>query len=95
MVFSFFIAFGMTVILVEKGDDFPIVNFLIYIRSFLSLIHEKLPDMFDCPICCVFWMSLISDIVVCFITKGNYFLWPFSGFINVGITFIIYNYFNL
>ena len=88
---------GMAIALVEKGKDFPIKNFRIRIQWILSKIYWKLPQMLYCTTCTSFWTTLFCDIILCIIgicVGVPYFLWPLSGFISVGISWIIIEFLN-
>jgi hypothetical protein len=87
----------MSILLVEKGKDFPIRYGRIRIQFILSKIHWKLPQMLFCTTCTSFWASLISDCVLFIIASMFgyfYFFWPFSGAITSGIMWTIMEYIN-
>lgn len=91
---SLFTAFGLAIILVEKGEDWPILIFIPKIKSFLHSIHEKMPEMLNCTVCSAFWTSLLTDSFLYIIT-GSYFLWPLTGFAASGLSWIIYQILNI
>ena len=88
------LSYGMAILLVEKGKDFPIRPWRIRIQLILSKIHWKLPQMLFCTTCTSFWSSLVADIVLCVVSGGTYFFWPFSGFICAGIMWTIVEILN-
>jgi len=94
-MFSFFLisilsSFGISVLLVEKGDDWPVSKISSFLRKYLSLIHPKFSEMLDCSVCSSFWASFITDLFLFIITGGNYFMWPLTGFAVSGSTWLIY-----
>jgi hypothetical protein len=88
------LSYGMAILLVEKGKDFPIRPWRIRLQLILSKVHWKLPQMLFCTTCTSFWTTLISDIVLCVISGGTYFFWPFSGMICAGIMWTVVEYLN-
>ena len=89
--------FGMAIVLVEKGKDWPIKPWRVRLQVILRKIHWKLPQMLFCTTCTSFWTTLIADIVVCivaWILGVPYFFWPFSGVIGAGIMWTIIEYLN-
>jgi len=92
------LSFGLSIAIVEKGNDFPIKYWKIRLQKILGLIHWKLPQMLLCTTCTSFWATLISDIVLFllnfFIMGQFYWFWPFSGFITLGITWFIIEFLN-
>lgn len=88
-------AVGAAIILFEKADDFPI-RFIRRLLSFpLKIVHPKLGEVFDCPVCLGFWTALFCDLFLLAITGGSYFLWPLTGFAAMGIIWLIYTHFDL
>jgi len=83
-------AFGMAVIVVEKGDEWPAKLGVGPIRFLLSLIYPKFAEMFDCPVCTAFWTGLIADFVIFLISGYAYFLWPLTGFAASGMAWLAY-----
>jgi hypothetical protein len=97
LIISVLLGCGMSILLVEKGKDFPIRLWRIRIQIVLRKIHWKMPQMLFCTTCTSFWTTLIADIVVCIISylSGHfYFFWPFSGAITAGIMWCIVEYLN-
>jgi hypothetical protein len=88
------LSYGMAILLVEKGKDFPIRSWRIRLQLILRKVHWKLPQMLFCTTCTSFWTTLIADIVLCVISGGTYFFWPFSGFICAGIMWTVVEYLN-
>lgn len=99
LIISILLSFGISVALVEKGNDFPIRVWRIRLQLLLKkIINRKFSRVVKCTVCTSFWASLISDIIlciVCFLATGTfYFFWPFTGFIALGITFVIIDFLN-
>ena len=97
LIMSVLSGFGLAILLVEKGKDWPVRPIRIRIQLLLRKIHYKLPQMLFCTTCTSFWASLVTDLVVCFIALlfGTfYFFWPLSGFITAGIMWTTIEYLN-
>ena len=94
LIISILLSFGMAILLVEKGKDWPIRPWRIRLQLILRKIHYKAPQMLYCTTCSSFWMTLIADIVLFIVSGGTYFFWPFSGIIVGGITWTIIEYIN-
>ena len=97
LLVSVMAAIGMAIILVEKGKDFPVKGIRIRIQWLLRKIYWKLPWMLFCTTCTSFWSALICDIILCIIgicLGVPYFLWPLSGFIAAGATWIVIEFLN-
>ena len=97
LIISIFLSFGISILLVEKGKEFPIRRYRIYLQLILRKIHWKAPQMLFCTTCTSFWATLISDIVLCCVGLFfgvHYFFWPFSGAIVAGITWTIIEFLN-
>ena len=92
-------AFGMAVILVEKGNDYPVRTPRLILQNIIHSIHWKLAQVLFCTTCSSFWTTLITDSVICIISYllgfGFYFFWPFSGFITAGFTWLIIELLNI
>lgn len=84
---------GLAILLVEKGDDWPVSFFKGIISDFLEHIHGKMPEMLSCSVCTSFWAALIVDGLV-FLYGASYFLWPISGFAAAGATWVLYQFLN-
>ena len=80
----------MTIVLFEKGDDWPVHIFKKKICKILYLFSNKAADVFDCPVCLSFWTTAFCDIVLFIFSHGMYFLWPLSGFAAIGIVWFVY-----
>ena len=92
LILSMLLSYGMSVLLVEKGKEWPIKPWKIRIKYILSKIHKKMPDMLECVTCTSFWATFFSDIVFLIISihfGQFYFFWPFSGIIVSGATWTI------
>lgn len=87
---SVFAAIGIAILLVEKGEDWPVSNFIPAIKAFLDGINKNLSGLLGCAICASFWSALITDSFLFIFTSGSYFLWPLSGFAAVGLAWLIY-----
>jgi len=83
-------AFGITILLFEKGEDWPVKGIRERLEVFLGLLHPKAREMFDCPVCTSFWAALVVDFGLFILTGGVYFFWPISGFAACGFTWMIY-----
>lgn len=94
LVLSFLSAYGMAVVFVEKGNEWPIIRFKEPLRGLLMRISPNLAKVIECSICLSFWTTLLTDLMLCIVTKGRYFAWPLSGFITVGLTWTIYSILN-
>jgi len=92
LLISVFLSYGMAILLVEKGKDFPIKKYRVILQLLLRKIHYKAPQMLYCTTCTSFWVTLIADIVLCIISGGTYFFWPFSGIITAGIMWTMIEY---
>lgn len=94
---SISLSYGMAILLVEKGKDFPIKKYRIILQLLLRKIHWKAPQMLYCTTCTSFWTTLIADVVVCIVAHlcgVGYFFWPYSGFITAGVMWTIIEYLN-
>ena len=94
---SVLLGYGLAIILVEKGKDWPVRPWRIRLQLVLSKIHWKMPQMLFCTTCTSFWSTLIADIVVGIIALCfgvPYFFWPFSGIITAGIMWTVIEYLN-
>jgi len=94
LILSMALSFGMAVALVEKGREWPIRKYRICIARWLNHhISTKAHRLVNCATCASFWVAIIADLVVgttrLVYSGGFYFLWPFSGFAAVGITYYL------
>ena len=94
LIISIMLSFGMAILLVEKGGDWPVRPLRIRLQLLLSKIHWKLPQALFCAPCTSVWAALISDIILCIISGGSYFFWPCSGIIVAGMTWSIIEFLN-
>ena len=86
LIISVFTSYGMAIVLVEKGQDFPIRKpRLILKRLIRKYISRKMSKVLDCSTCSGFWITGFVDCVLFVISGGTYFFFPFSGFICAGI----------
>lgn len=97
LIISTFLSIGISILLVEKGNEFPIKRFRVYLQLVLRKIHWKMPQMLFCSSCTSFWAACISDLIVCCIgllCGVSYFFWPFSGIIVAAIMWMIIEFLN-
>jgi hypothetical protein len=95
LILSVLSAFGLSVALVHKGRNWPIRRYRLWLELIiLPKIHPRFPRMLNCVVCTSFWATLLMDIVICSVTRFKYFAWPLSGFVTVGITWIIMDFLN-
>jgi len=99
LIISVLISFGASILLVEKGKDWPIKRYRIILQKLIhDHIHYKAAQVLSCTTCTSFWASFFSDIIVgiiAFFFFGiPYFFWPFSGIICAGITWYSIEYLN-
>jgi len=88
-------ALGLAVLLVEKGDDWPISFWKPYLSRFLNLFHDRASEMLDCTVCTSFWTALVIDCMIFLLSGGIYFMWPVTGFAACGVTWLIYQILEL
>ncbi len=94
MILSYFLislisSIGLSILLVEKGQEWPLFLIVSPIRRLISFIYSKAGEVFDCTVCCSFWCALIIDLFMLYISSGSYFLWPITGFAASGISWFI------
>lgn len=98
LLISIISGYGLAVILVEKGKEWPIRPWRIRLQLVLRKIHWKLPQMLFCVTCTSFWTTFFMDLclmTLCyFMTGGFYFLWPISGFVTSGFSWTIVEILN-
>ena len=98
LIISVSAGFGMAVALVEKGRDWPIKPWRIKLQAFIhDYISWRFSHVLFCTTCSSFWTTLVVDIILCIIglcIGVPYFLWPLSGFITVGISWVIIEVLN-
>jgi hypothetical protein len=91
---SVFLSSGISILIVEKGKEWPIRPWRIRAQIILRKIYWKLPRMLYCTTCTSFWAGIISDSVLFVVSGGAYFFWPFSGIITAGIMWTLIEYLN-
>lgn len=97
LMISVMTGFGMAILLVEKGKEWPIRPWRIRLQLILRKIHWKLARLPLCTTCSSFYLTLIGDVVICIVAHlcgVGYFFWPLSGFITCGITWTIIEFLN-
>ena len=95
LIVAVLLGFGMAVALVEKGKEWPIKRYRMLIAHWVhDYIHYKGAQALYCVACTSFWSTLIADIILCVVSGGAYFFWPFSGFITVGFTYWMFELLN-
>ena len=91
------LGYGMAIILVEKGKEWPVRPWRIRLQLILRKIHWKLPRMLKCTTCCSFWSCFFSDCavgIIALMLGCPYFFFPFSGIICAGIMWTIIEFLN-
>jgi len=98
LIISIFLSIGLSIIFVEKSNEWPIKKYRVLLQLLLhDHIHYKFAQVLKCTVCSSFWFSLISDIVVCILAYFHgyfYFFWPCSGAISLGLTWILVEFLN-
>ena len=99
LLLSVLTSYGMAILLVEKGQDFPIRKPRLILKKFIhKYISRKMSKVLDCSTCSSFWITGFVDCVLCifvFLVFGQfYFFWPLSGFITAGIVWYSIEYIN-
>ena len=99
LLISILTSYGMAIILVEKGDDFPIRKPRLILKRFIhKYISRKMSKILDCSTCSSFWITGFVDLILCifvYLIFGTfYFFFPFSGFITAGLTWTIIEFLN-
>lgn len=94
LIISVLSGFGMAVFIVEKRKDYPARILRVYLKYYLNKIHRRMPKMLACTVCTSFWTTLVAEVFLNIGTAaldGNtfYWLWPLSGFITLGFTWLI------
>lgn len=85
--------FSFAVLLVEKGDDWPVTIITTPLRWLFNKISEKLYRLMFCTVCASFWCSLFGELILYFFYTGK-FMWPFTGVIALGVTWMVIEYLN-
>jgi hypothetical protein len=90
LILSVLLSFGLSVILVEKSDKWPvnkISDFIRYILSYIPFVGTKFKDVLDCTVCTSFWMGILSDLILLVYFCNEYrFLWPVTGILALAFT---------
>jgi len=99
LLISVMVSCGAAILLVEKGNDFPIKKYRVLMQKWIhDHIGWRWAQVLFCSTCSSFWITLIIDCFLCvfsFIVFGSfYFFWPFSGFIVAGLMWCIVEYLN-
>jgi hypothetical protein len=98
MIISIMISIGMSIALVEKGKDFPIRKYRVILQKIIRrYVGKKWGKVLECSACSSFWLTACSDVIISIIAACHgvfYFLWPFSGFVALGIVFVIIEHLN-
>lgn len=92
-ILSVVFGYSFAILLVEKGDDWPVTIITKPLKYLFSKIHNKLPQMLECTVCTSFWATLVGEVFLkLWITK--LFLWPFTGVIALGLTWFVIEFLN-
>ncbi len=90
---SVFSAFGIAVALVEKGNEWPIKRYRIYLQKVIhDYMYWRFAQVLYCTVCCSFWAALVSDLVLLILT--GHFMWPLTGFATLGFTWFVIELLN-
>jgi hypothetical protein len=91
LILSVASAFGLAIALVKKQREWPVRRHVLRLRKLLGCVHRRAPKMLDCVICTSFWATLATDLIICISVFPYifYFAWPLSGFVTVGLSWII------
>lgn len=90
---SVIFGFSLAVLLVEKGDDWPVTIITTPLRWIFGKISTKLQKVLFCTVCMSFWCSLIGDVALYFFFT-KHFMWPFTGVIALGFTWFVIDLLN-
>jgi hypothetical protein len=91
-IISVLCSFGLAILLVEKGEDFPMSLFVPRIKTRLNDINPNIASVLDCTTCTSFWASLVVESILYLFY--SYFLWPLSGFAVAGFTWLVIELLN-
>jgi hypothetical protein len=99
LLISVLISYGIAIVLVEKGNDFPIKKYRVILQKIIhKYIGWKWAQVLRCSICSGFWITGFVDCFLCifmFLIFGQfYFFWPFSGFMACGFTWTMIEFLN-
>lgn len=90
---SVIFGFSLAVLLVEKGDDWPVTIITTPIRWLFNKINEKLYKVMFCTVCASFWCTAVGEVALFYLFTGK-FMWPFTGVVSLGITWLVIEYLN-
>jgi hypothetical protein len=94
LILSVLSAYGISIALTYKGSEWPLKWLVNPLRGLLGRLNPNAPGVFDCAVCLSFWTSLLTDLSLLLVTRGHYFAWPLSGFITVGFTWTVLEFFK-
>lgn len=84
---------SLAILLVEKGEDWPVTILTKPLKFIFSKIYYRLPQMLECTVCTSFWATLIGEVALkLWIT--HCFFWPFTGVIALGLTWFVIEFLN-
>jgi len=91
--------FGSAVALVEKRFSWPIRPLNIRLRRWLQrFVHKKMHRVLKCTVCTSFWMPFLCDLFLLVLSYSFfgvlYWLWPLTGFVCLGLTWLIMQVLN-
>lgn len=92
-ILSVLFGYALAILLVEKGEDWPVTILTKPLKFLFSKIYKKLPELLECTVCCSFWTTLVGEIVLKFWIT-DLFLWPFTGVIALGLTWSAIEFLN-
>ena len=89
------VLFGVSfaILMVEKGDAWPVSIITKPLCFVLAKIYAKFADVLSCTVCFSFWATLVGEIILYFLFT-HLFMWPFTGVISLGMTWILIEFFN-
>jgi hypothetical protein len=94
-IMSIMASFGMSIILVNKSDTWPVRKYRILLQLLIRKIHYKAPRVFKCETCCSFWCILFVDSLIFLFINHYYFFWPLSGFAVAGLVWTTIELLNI
>ena len=97
LIISVMLGYGLAIVIVEKGKEWPIRPWRIRLQLLLRKINYKLPRVLKCTTCASFHLTFYSDCIVCIVAHMcgvGYFFFPFSGIITAGIMWYSIEYLN-
>lgn len=93
LLISVAFGFSLAVLLVEKGEDWPVTILTKPLRWIFGKIYSKLENMLTCTVCTSFWTTLVGEVCLYFFFT-HMFMWPFSGVIALGFTWLVIELLN-